>query len=73
MFRNEKFEVIIVDDGSPDGTQDAAKQLQAIYGEDKIQLRPRAKKLGLGECIKIGFPILNPAVYPNYYLVLRHQ
>jgi len=45
---NEKYEVIIVDDGSPDGTQDAAKQLQSIYGEDKIQLRPRAKKLGLG-------------------------
>merc|ERR1712226_122496 len=45
---NEKYEVIIVDDGSPDGTQDAAKQLQSIYGDDKIQLRPRAKKLGLG-------------------------
>jgi dolichol-phosphate mannosyltransferase len=40
--------VIIIDDGSPDGTQDAAKQLQKIYGEDKIILRPREKKLGLG-------------------------
>lgn len=44
----EKYEVIIIDDGSPDGTLDVAKQLQTIYGEDKIVLRPRAKKLGLG-------------------------
>jgi len=42
------FEVIIIDDGSPDGTLDVAKNLQKIYGEDKIVLRPRAKKLGLG-------------------------
>ena len=38
----------MIDDGSPDGTLDAAKQLQAIYGEDKILLRPREAKLGLG-------------------------
>lgn len=43
-----KYEVIIIDDGSPDGTQEVAKQLQDIYGHDRIQLRPRAKKLGLG-------------------------
>ncbi|EFA06224.2 dolichol-phosphate mannosyltransferase subunit 1 [Tribolium castaneum] len=42
------YEVIIIDDGSPDGTQDAAKQLQKIYGENKILLKPREKKLGLG-------------------------
>lgn len=42
------YEIIIIDDGSPDGTQDAAKQLQKIYGESKIVLRPREKKLGLG-------------------------
>ena len=33
---SQKWEVIIVDDGSPDGTQDCAKQLQEIYGFDKI-------------------------------------
>lgn len=43
-----KFEVIIIDDSSPDGTLEAAKQLQKIYGDDKIVLRPREKKLGLG-------------------------
>ncbi|KAE8750595.1 hypothetical protein FOCC_FOCC002575 [Frankliniella occidentalis] len=42
------YEIIVIDDGSPDGTLDVAKQLQKIYGEDKIVLRPREKKLGLG-------------------------
>lgn len=42
------FEIIIIDDGSPDGTLDVAKELQQIYGEEQIVLRPRAKKLGLG-------------------------
>jgi dolichol-phosphate mannosyltransferase len=42
------YEIIIIDDNSPDGTQDVAKQLIQIYGQDKILLRPRAKKLGLG-------------------------
>lgn len=42
------YEIIIIDDGSPDGTLEAAQQLQKIYGEDKIVLKPREKKLGLG-------------------------
>ncbi|XP_020810537.1 probable dolichol-phosphate mannosyltransferase [Drosophila serrata] len=42
------YEVIVIDDGSPDGTLDVAKDLQRIYGEDKIVLRPRGSKLGLG-------------------------
>lgn len=42
------YEIIVIDDGSPDGTLDVAKQLQALYGEDKILLRPREAKLGLG-------------------------
>ncbi|XP_043246296.1 dolichol-phosphate mannosyltransferase subunit 1-like [Amphibalanus amphitrite] len=43
-----EFEIIVIDDGSPDGTLEAAEQLQRIYGEERIVLRPRAKKLGLG-------------------------
>ncbi|KAA3681173.1 dolichol-phosphate mannosyltransferase [Paragonimus westermani] len=31
-----KYEIIIVDDNSPDGTLEAAKQLQTIFGSDKI-------------------------------------
>ncbi|VAI20196.1 unnamed protein product [Triticum turgidum subsp. durum] len=46
---DSKFEIIIVDDGSPDGTQDVVKQLQQLYGEDRVLLRARPRKLGLGE------------------------
>lgn len=42
-----KFELIIIDDASPDGTQDVARKLQKIYG-DHIVLKPRTAKLGLG-------------------------
>ncbi|KAK9505141.1 hypothetical protein O3M35_009263 [Rhynocoris fuscipes] len=42
------YEIIIIDDGSPDGTLDVAKKLQQIYGDNKIVLKPREKKLGLG-------------------------
>ena len=34
--RHLDWEVIIVDDASPDGTQEIAKQLAKVYGEDKI-------------------------------------
>jgi dolichol-phosphate mannosyltransferase len=42
------YEIIIIDDGSPDGTLEVAKGLQKIYGVEKIILAPREKKLGLG-------------------------
>mmetsp|Transcript_13659 Transcript_13659/g.49692 ORF Transcript_13659/g.49692 Transcript_13659/m.49692 type:complete len:241 (+) Transcript_13659:40-762(+) len=44
----EDFEVIIVDDNSPDGTLQIAQELQQHYGDDRIVLRPRPGKLGLG-------------------------
>jgi dolichol-phosphate mannosyltransferase len=42
------WEIIIVDDNSPDGTQDVAQQLVGVYGKDHIILKPREGKLGLG-------------------------
>jgi len=50
MFTEQKldWEVLIVDDGSPDGTQDVAKQLIKAYGASHIKLHTRTGKLGLG-------------------------
>ena len=42
------MEVIIVDDNSPDATQERVRELQKIYGSDKIVDAFRAGKLGLG-------------------------
>ncbi|XP_058796850.1 dolichol-phosphate mannosyltransferase subunit 1 [Phymastichus coffea] len=48
------YEIIIIDDGSPDGTLDMAKKLQNLYSKDTIVLRPREKKLGLGTAYMHG-------------------
>lgn len=42
------WEVIIVDDNSPDGTQEIANKLTDVFGKEHIVLKPRAGKLGLG-------------------------
>jgi len=33
---NIAYEIIVIDDNSPDGTQDIVKRLQKAYGADKI-------------------------------------
>ncbi|RIA91825.1 Glycosyltransferase Family 2 protein [Glomus cerebriforme] len=48
------WEIIVVDDASPDGTQDIANQLANVYGSDYIKLKPRAGKLGLGTAYVYG-------------------
>uniref|UniRef100_A0A183CNI8 Dolichol-phosphate mannosyltransferase subunit 1 n=1 Tax=Globodera pallida TaxID=36090 RepID=A0A183CNI8_GLOPA len=42
------YEVIVIDDNSPDGTQDIAKRLQDEFGREKLKLLTRKGKLGLG-------------------------
>ncbi|KAE9370164.1 glycosyltransferase family 2 protein [Stipitochalara longipes BDJ] len=44
---NLDFEIVIVDDGSPDNTAEVAKQLQKAY-PGRIILKQRTGKLGLG-------------------------
>ena len=49
----EKLDVLIIDDSSPDGTADIARELCGKY--DKITVIQRAKKMGLGAAYKEGF------------------
>lgn len=49
------FEIIIVDDGSPDGTLRVATSLEAIY--NNIVILNRGKKLGLGTAYKAGLDL----------------
>ncbi|KAF8421566.1 nucleotide-diphospho-sugar transferase [Terfezia claveryi] len=45
---NLSWELLIIDDASPDGTQAIAHELIGAYGSQKIKLYSRAGKLGLG-------------------------
>jgi dolichol-phosphate mannosyltransferase len=51
------FEVVVVDDASPDGTLEVAKQLQSSYGQEYIQIVSRAGKLGLGTAYIAGLKV----------------
>lgn len=50
------FDVLIVDDGSPDGTADIVKSLQKEFSE-RLLLSERKGKLGLGTAYIHGFKI----------------
>ena len=55
IFSLEKsFHILIVDDGSPDGTGNIVKGLQSEFN-DQLHIEERAGKLGLGTAYILGF------------------
>ncbi len=49
------FDLLIVDDGSPDGTGLKVKQLQTEFGTNRLHIQERKGKLGLGTAYIHGF------------------
>lgn len=54
MSMSEDFDLLIVDDGSPDGTARLVAEEQQSYGE-RLHLVERSGKLGLGSAYIAGF------------------
>ena len=52
--RPQGFEILVIDDGSPDGTAGAVKALQGEFS-GRLHLLERSGKLGLGTAYLIGF------------------
>ena len=50
---DESVDLLVVDDGSPDGTADIVRELAA--GNPRIQMLERTAKRGLGDAYKTGF------------------
>ncbi len=54
LNKDDAFHVLVVDDGSPDGTANAVKDMQVNYG-DRLHLIEREGKQGLGTAYIRGF------------------
>jgi dolichol-phosphate mannosyltransferase len=55
MSLEPTFDLLVVDDGSPDGTGLKVKQLQTEFGTDRLHIKERQGKLGLGTAYIHGF------------------
>src|SRR5436305_3396851 len=53
LAAGDRFEVLVVDDSSPDGTAGAVREIAATV--PRVRLAERAKKLGLGSAYVLGF------------------
>ena len=51
---NINYEIIIVEDNSPDKTIECVREMQKLYGEEKIKVLERPGKLGLGTAYMDG-------------------
>lgn len=54
MRQAVQFDVLVIDDASPDGTQDAVREKIAQY-PDRVHMETRPGKLGLGTAYILGF------------------
>jgi dolichol-phosphate mannosyltransferase len=52
VLKGSSFGLIVVDDGSPDGTAEVAKRLKRVHGN--IEVKVRAGKCGLGSAVLAG-------------------
>ena len=48
------YEIVVVDDSSPDNTLAVAKSLQQLFGEEQFRIVSRPGKLGLGSAYSAG-------------------
>jgi dolichol-phosphate mannosyltransferase len=63
MALPEVFDILFIDDNSPDGTAKKIKELQVLYPE-RIYLEERAGKMGLGTAYIHGFKWAIAKKYP---------
>jgi dolichol-phosphate mannosyltransferase len=52
-----QYEVVVVDDNSPDGTLQVAERLREVYGKERITILSRPGKMGLGSAYIDGLKL----------------
>lgn len=55
LSQYKQFDILVVDDNSPDGTGDKVKDMQSQFGDDRLHLLSRTSKTGLGTAYIEGF------------------